>query len=332
MKNQGRHARLVAAGLVLLGLLLAGCGLAPSTTPRASDDWSNGRLVGIAALSNPVGFHIDPAGGGYLVWVGLDRALHLAQLDDQATVTRAEPLALEVDSPVKPQLAVDAAGQLHLTWLDKAGRSLRLVYARLAADGVVLRQTEPLSIPEQRVMHSSMVYDPVGGTIEVFWSDDSPNRPGVHHAAVDALGAIVTPAEVLIPNGLTPDAQVDRQGYVHLAWRTEPAGDETRFHYAVYDPRRRLLGPEMMAMRPAVRMGLIGGPTAAAEFEGPIARVGRHFRVPGVDGGDPRAGRVVGAELLPGFPTAHPGRGDHRRNVIVRAAGGVERSGVHPGL
>jgi len=265
-----RHPLTSAVTLTLLAMVVSGCALNPTYAPRASDEWSNGLLLGTARLNNPVALQVDEAGDGFAVWVGLEHELIFARTGEGAQlVVEAQPLALDVISPLRPQLLMDSSGVLHLTWLDKTERSLRLFYARLSSDGEVLQDTTPLSPPEQRVGHSTMALDPVGRTVELFWSDNVPHRAGCYHTALDWSGAVVVPAELLIPDGILPVAQTDRDGYVHLAWRVDPEPDQPEFHYAVYDPQRRALGPEILATEPLIQMSLLGGPTAGASFDGP---------------------------------------------------------------
>jgi len=255
--------------LILLALAATGCGLTRTTTPRASDQWSKGKLLGKAILNNQVALQVDEAGNSFIVWVGLEHELDFARLNEHAEVVVQTPLDLHINSPMKPQLLMDTTGQLHLAWLDKQELTMQLFYARLSADGEVLQEATVLSPPERRVTHSSMVLDPAGQTVELFWSDNVYIRPGCYHAALDWSGAVVVPAEMLIPDGLSPSAQIDRQGFVHLVWRVEPEAEKPEFHYAVYDPQSRVLGPDILAGEPLVQMSLLGGPTAGASFDGP---------------------------------------------------------------
>jgi hypothetical protein len=225
--------------------------------------------VGTAILNNQVALQVDETGNSFMAWVGPEHELQFAHLNERAEVVTQQPLDLRIKSPLKPQLLMDPTGQLHLFWLDRGERSLQLFYARLSADGEVLQEATALSPPEQRVSHSSAVLDPVGQTLEVFWSDNVYVRPGCYHATLDWSGTVVVPAEILIPDGLLPAAQIDRQGFVHLAWRVEPEPDEAEFHYAVYDPQRRALGPDILATEPLIQMSLLGRPTAGASFDGP---------------------------------------------------------------
>jgi hypothetical protein len=205
-----------------------------------------------------------------MVWVDLDRELRFVQLDDKASARVDLSLNLDVNRPQQPQLALDSDGQLHLVWLDKRGEGLQVAYARLSSDGEVLQGTTALSEADMTAGRVAVVADPLGRTMEVFWSDTVPARPGVWHASLDWAGNVLVPAEVLIPEGLRPAAQVDSQGFVHLAWRTEPAAERPELHYTVYDPQRTELGPTVAVGEPLTQASLYGGPTAAGRFDGPM--------------------------------------------------------------
>ncbi len=267
-----RPRLLLALGLTLLALVATGCGLTSSTTPRASVQWSNGKLLGTATLNNQVALQVDEVGDGvsiFMVWVGLDKELNFARLNERAEVVTQHSLDLRSNSPLKPQLLIDTTGQLHLTWLDRKELGLQLFYALLSADGEVIQGATVLSSPEQQAIHSAMTLDPIGQTIEVFWSDNIPSGSGCYHAALDWSGAVVVPAEMLIQDCKLPVVQIDHRGFVHLAWDVELEREEHEFRYAVYDPQRRALGPDIVASEPLIQMGLLGGPTAGAGFDGP---------------------------------------------------------------
>ncbi|MFO7742116.1 MAG: hypothetical protein R6X31_07365 [Anaerolineae bacterium] len=254
--------------LTILGPVVAGCGVTASRTPRASDEWSNGKVVGTAILNNPVALEVGDEGSIFLVWVGSDHALRFARLDESAETVVQRTLALRSDLAQKPQLAMDGEGRLHLVWLDKWEQNTQVFYARLSADGEVVQEALALTPPEQRATHSSMVLDSVARTVEIFWSDSVPSRPGCYHTALDWSGKVVRPPEMLIPDGLFPAAQMDRMGYVHLAWKVN-AGTTPQFRYAVYDPESRTLGEDVVAGRPSIQMATLGGPTAGTQFDGP---------------------------------------------------------------
>jgi hypothetical protein len=226
-------------------------------------------MVGAASLNNPVAFQLDEWGNGFLAWVDTDRALRLAHLDEQATIVFDKALDLPTNRPSRPQLLLDPTGALHLSWLDREVSGSQVYYATLTADGDVVGERIAISPGEIRASYNTMVLDPVDETIEFFWSDNVPSRPGIYHAAIDWSGTSVSPPELLIADGLLPSAQVDRDGYLHLAWRIQSESERTEFYYAVYDPQRRALGREFLVTEPIAQMGMLGGPTAGVSFDGP---------------------------------------------------------------
>jgi hypothetical protein len=123
--TQGRYPRLrlplaLVVALILLALAATGCGLTPTTTPRASDQWSNGKLLGTAILNNQVALQVDEAENSFMVWIGLEHELDFARLNEHAEVVVQTPLDLGTNSPMKPQLLMDTTGQLHLAWLSRS--------------------------------------------------------------------------------------------------------------------------------------------------------------------------------------------------------------------
>jgi hypothetical protein len=261
-------AILTAAALLVCGLL-AGCDAGPRRAPRNSEVWSKGLPLGMASLNNRVALDVDDQDGVYAVWVDLERALYLVRLDDRAAIVVDRALDLAVDRPQRPQLALDAGGQLHLTWLDRAEVGLGLWYARLSPEGEVLQGATLLSAPDQSVGHSVLLVEPVGRTVEVFWSDSAPAKPGIYHAALDGSGNVVVLAETLVDDGLWPAAQVDDQGLVHLAWQVREEDERPDFYYALYDARSRMLGEPVVVTAPLTRASVLGAPTAGGQFIGP---------------------------------------------------------------
>jgi len=266
-----RALRLVAVlvSLVFIGVLLVGCGTSLARTPRMSTSWSKGLPLGLAALNNRVGLAVDGLGNVYTVWVSTERDLHFVRLDERARVQVDRALDLEVSRPQQPKLALDAAGSLHLVWLDKHERGMQVRYARLSPVGEVLTEATTLSESALVSAQADLTLDGAGQTVQVFWSDKIASRPGLYHAALDWAGTVILPEEMLVPDGLAPSAQGDGQGFVHLAWRTEPEGEPVAFAYAVYDPQRRALGPELKVGEPVVQASLLGGPAAGGRFDGP---------------------------------------------------------------
>ncbi|MGD8625250.1 MAG: hypothetical protein PVJ34_11975, partial [Anaerolineae bacterium] len=265
----GCRALIVIAVLIGAGLLLTGCGTSLARTPRMSEVWSKGLPLGMASLNNRVALTVSQTGQVYAVWVDLERDLRFVYLNERASVQEDLALDLDVTRPHQPQMVLDAGGQLHLAWLDRQGEDRLVFYARFRPDGLVLQGATVLSSPDARASRLALALDPVSQGVHAFWSDNVPSRPGIYHAAWDRSGTVITAHELLVADGLDPAVQADDQGFVHFAWRTEREGERVKFHYAVYDPQSRALGPILEVGEPVAEASLIGGPTAAASFDGP---------------------------------------------------------------
>jgi hypothetical protein len=268
-RGRARLAILTIVVSVGLGLLLAGCDTSQPRTRRSSELWSKGLPLGMASLNNQVALQVDEGGHVYVAWVGLDHELRYVQLDERAAIVVDRALDLEENRPLQPRLALDPEGLLHLTWLDKRDRGLQLFYARFSIEGDVVQGATEISDPGPRAAYSVMALDPAGRTVELFWSDNVPARPGVYHAALDWAGMVAAAPELLVADGLWPAAQMDEQGFVHLAWQVQPEGGRPQFHYAIYDPQGRALGPEAVVSQPIASASLLGAPTAGGGFAGP---------------------------------------------------------------
>ncbi len=255
--------------LLSIAVLLAGCSTSPIRTPRMSEAWSKGLPLGLASLNNQVALDVDPEGRVVAAWVGMDQDIRLVRLNERAGVEVDRPLDLALNHPQGVRIGVDDDGQVHLVWLDRVDRALQVLYARFSPEGDVLQPATQLSAAGLQSGRLAVALDSQGRTLEVFWSDTFASHPGIYHAALSWAGSLVVPAELLIAEGLAPSVATDRQGYIHLAWREEGEDPPVSFHYAIYDPQRRLLGPSARVSEPVAEASMIGGPAAGARFQGP---------------------------------------------------------------
>lgn len=255
--------------LLSIAVLLAGCSTSPIRTPRMSKAWSKGLPLGLASLNNQVALDVDPEGRVVAAWVGMDQDIRLVRLNGRAGVEVDRPLDLTLNHPQGVRIGVDADGQVHLVWLDRVDRVLQVLYARFSPEGDVLQPATQLSAAGLQSGRVAVTVDPEARTFEVFWSDAFASHPGIYHAALSWAGSPVVPAELLIAEGLAPSVATDRQGYIHLAWREEAENQPVAFHYAIYDPQRRLLGPSAQVAEPVAEASMMGGPAAGAKFHGP---------------------------------------------------------------
>jgi hypothetical protein len=242
-KVRGATGRLVATTIIIVlgSAVLTACAASPAYTPRASDAWSRGLPLGTAILNNQVALQMDEAGHAFLVWVGPEHRLTFVRLTERAEVEAQHDLDLCCGSAQEPQLLRDTGGTLYLTWLESSVGKSGLYYAQLDGEGQVVVPASRLAGPEERVGHSRAVLNPAADRIEVFWSDDRPSNPGVYHLTLDGEGNVIAAGVLIVPEGLRPDAQVDREGLVHLVWTEEATGREVSVSYAVFDPTSRFL-------------------------------------------------------------------------------------------
>jgi len=254
--------------LALLTLLITGCGLNPVHTPRSSDQWSNGKLLGTAILNNQVAMQVDEDGNSFLVWVGLEHELIFARLDEYTEVSIQQPLDLHSASAQKPQLLMDSSERLHLTWLKSYSGKKELYYAQLDKQGQVTVSPVRLAGLEEKVGCSRAVFNQAMDRIEVFWSDNRPSNPGLYHLAFDLQGKIVTPSSLIVPEGLNPDARIDRDGFLHLVWSQGTISRDRDIFYAVFDPTSCFLSEKTEVASIIVAPGqVIHGPKMGLDKE-----------------------------------------------------------------
>ena len=248
---------------LLIALVLSGCDVTPEHTPRASPDWSMGKIVGLASTSDQVAIQTDEEGNTYLAWVGLEKQIELAKLDNQAHLVAHRPLDLSMATPKAPHLLLSLQGKFHLIWLESKG----LYYAQLGADGEVLSEPTLLSLPEREADWARMVLNQGGGA-EVFWSDDSFEGAGLYHLSVGPGGEVVSPSSLILPEGIDPSPQVDREGLIHLAWFQRPSYHQREVYYATFDPISRSLKGETKVADISFRSGqIVEGPELGLDEE-----------------------------------------------------------------
>jgi hypothetical protein len=230
---------LLLAIALLSALALAGYNISPKYTPRASLDWSRGKIVGVASLSEQVAMQLDRDGGVYLTWVGLENKLEFARLDDQARVVTEKALDISVATPHDPQLLLGRGG-FHLIWRERRANLKGLYYAKLGMEGEVISGPTLISLPQMNADCARMVLNSEGGA-EIFWSDNSFESPGIYHLTISPQGEISSPSSQIIPGGMNPSPQIDREGLVHLAWFQKPIYHQRDVYYATFAPVNRAL-------------------------------------------------------------------------------------------
>jgi len=110
---------LIAAVVVLRAV--ASSSEAETMTPRASGEWSRGRVIGYTPVKQPADLQPAPGGGAFLVWPNLDGRLELAHIGADGEVLLDRVLPVEMRRARDPQLEVGPEGRLHLLWREQEG-------------------------------------------------------------------------------------------------------------------------------------------------------------------------------------------------------------------
>jgi len=247
---------IVGMALLVLVALVVRKSVQSPMTPRASEAWSRGQVVGRMSVKRPVTLQPAPGGGVFLIWSNLDGQLELARIGVDGEMLLNRVLPVETKKARDPQLQVGLDGHLYLLWREQEGPRAGVCYALLEADGTPVGQPQPLSDPGSRVSDAPRLARGVDGRLHALWADDA----GIYWVVLDDVGETVAGPILLIPEGSSPIVQMDDGGRLHLIWQYEVRGSHLDIYYAVLDPGKGELGdPEEIAEVP------IGG---LLQFEG----------------------------------------------------------------
>ncbi len=261
----------IIAGAVVLALAaLVGWGSAytPLMVPRASEEWSRGRVVGTTPVNLPGDMQLAPGEaddgrlGVFLSWVDLDDRIHLAQVGARGQVLADRTPALQADTPREPRFLVSpgvetqdlaSRGKIHLIWRETGGGRSLLMYAGLMGarsphSYSVQVGPFPLSQAGDEAQSAALAFNRSGG-VEVVWV----GQAGVYWVSLgDPLSATVddqTPAQpvLLVEGGEEVSVRVDQMGVFHLAWQEAVGAREQVIYYATLDPELgQLSQPELI--------------------------------------------------------------------------------------
>ncbi|HEY74597.1 MAG TPA: hypothetical protein G4O00_00255 [Thermoflexia bacterium] len=260
----GKVGRIALTFVVVLGaaaLIAWAASYVSPLTPRASEEWSRGRVIGTSSVNRPVALCPAPPGGVYLVWSNADDRLELARIDPSGRVVFDQVLAVS-EKGRDPQLRVDGAGRLHLLWREEGDGSIR--YVLLDPEGGVLQGPQTLSeTMDGRPSAPRLIQDAVGD-FHALWVD----ADGVQWALIEPDGGVMARQTLFAVDATTIAAQMDRDGYLHLAWQRASGANKQSIEYAVFVPETGdLAGPERLA-EVFLRMGQrVDGPTLGLDLD-----------------------------------------------------------------
>lgn len=227
----GKLAR--CAILIVLLLVLGGCGVTSDRSDKPSPDWSRGLRLGEASANQPVALQVDRKEYVHMVWYTRTEEvskLRYVQLDEQAKVVVDSDLDIPMPYPHRPQLFLDGQGNMHLAWMAREDTVKTLFHFLVGDDGEALSEPVRLSLPGKGV-ESYQVCLGQDGRVEVFWSA----KEGIYHLRLDERGEILSPSTLIIPQGIDPTAQVDDSGTIHLAWLQEPSPQVHELYYTAFE-------------------------------------------------------------------------------------------------
>ncbi len=247
----GRFRRIALTVVAVLGaiaLISWATSYVSPLTPRASEEWSRGRVIGTSSVNRPVALHPAPSGGVYLVWSNADDRLELAQIAPDGRVVLDRVLSV-AETGRDPQLQVDAAGRLHLLWREEDARAIR--YVRLDPEGNALGPSQTLSEAMGDRPSAPRLIQDADGTFHALWADTE----GVQWALIDPEGNLETRRTLFSVGAETVAAQMDQEGYIHIAWLRALGVNKQVIEYAIFFPETGdLAGPEGLAEE-FLRMG-----------------------------------------------------------------------------
>jgi hypothetical protein len=225
---------LIAAVVVLRAV--ASSSEAETMTPRASGEWSRGRVIGYTPVKQPVDLQPAPGGGAFLVWPNLDGRLELAHIGVDGEVLLDRVLPVEMRRARDPQLEVGPEGRLHLLWREQEGPHTGVRHVLLDADGVPVRQPQALSDPQRTsgALGALQLARDAAGCLYALWADDA----GIHWATLDGEGEMMEGPTLVVPEGHSPLARMDDHGRLHLVWRQEVRLNVSGVYYAVLGPEK----------------------------------------------------------------------------------------------
>lgn len=240
-----RHSTLTLA-ILCIALLLTACEAVSPKTRKVIPEWSRGLQLGVAAVNQPVHI-VSSQGKAHVLWVTAgNRSLSYVRLGESGQVESHAELAIGGAHPSDTHLLVRSDGTCAALWTDNPNMPRALFLAQFAADGALLSGPTRLTPDGARVADIAAVSGP-DHSYELFWADESPAEGGLHHIRLS--GQSPGQDQLLVAGAMSPVAQADQNGRIHLTWTVEPSLRENYVYYALFDPATQsLISPTRVAM------------------------------------------------------------------------------------
>ena len=241
MRKAWRIVLTLVAVLGVAALIAWAASYVSPLTPRASEEWSRGRVIGTSSVNRPVAIRPAPSGGVYLIWSNTDDRLELARVDSNGQVVLDRTLSI-AEKGRDPQLQVDGEGRLHLLWREESDGSIR--YVLLDADGDVASPGRVLSRAMRGRTAPPRLIQDAEGNLHALWADGD----GVQWALIGPDGEVKDRRTLFAVDAESATAQMDRDGYLHIAWQRSSGANKQAIEYGVFHPGTgTIAGPERLA-------------------------------------------------------------------------------------
>ncbi|MFQ5886927.1 MAG: hypothetical protein ACE5II_06810, partial [Anaerolineae bacterium] len=199
----------------------------------------------------------------YLVWRllrGEEALLRFARLDGEGHLITDRELSSGLSLPRQNRILVGPDSSLHLFTLARreADAHRGLFHLTLSPKGEPLSEPELFSLPGWEVKSYDLAGD-LDDTLHIFWSGEDEDGPRLFYLRLE--GGVASGSEPLVPGGMEPAAQIDRDGHLHLVWIEEGERDEEPI-YAVTFPGAMVIptrGVKLLDMQSGTR-GVRSGP------------------------------------------------------------------------
>lgn len=244
MRRAWRWIPVLATLIGLAALVIWAHSYVSPMVPRASEEWSRGRVIGKTLVNLPVAMCPVPDGGVILIWPNLERRLELARIDGAGKVLLDRVLEVGEGAAYDPQLEGGADGRLHLLWREGSGANSTVRYVELEEDGTPGGESLVLNDPTHEVLDAPRLVLDAAGRLYALWADSV----GIRWAVLTAEGGLSNQPSLLVTNGRSPAARSDSRGRLHLAWQQQVGGSTYGVYYAALDPESEILStPQEMA-------------------------------------------------------------------------------------
>ena len=182
------------------------------------------RLTNDAALSWFPSMGRDANGNLHVVWTDErdgNAEVYYTKLDPSGN-TLVDDLRLTTDAAasIMPSLAVDAAGNVHLAWVDARDGNPEIYYGKLDSSGGTLVADTRLTADGAISTQAAITAD-ASSNVHILWTDDRDGNSEIYYTKLDTAGAtLVDDTRVTTDAGdsSSPRATADASNNVHLAW------------------------------------------------------------------------------------------------------------------